>query len=235
MKVLALTVLALGCAIEVSAQETPAQQEQQDEIVVTGEAALISDYRWRGVSLTDNDPAIQAGIYASHSNGIYVGVWASALTRQSSDNEINLSLGYTFSLWDGDLDVAIVDYVYPDLDDTDYITFSSVYERQVGDWTARARLEYAPPQKNLGDESVYAALEAERPIGETGFALTGSVGWEKGAFTLDGEKWDYLVGGRYRFDSVSLDLTYVGADEDAPPGEKSVYGGGYALAVKTEF
>ncbi|MEQ1783536.1 MAG: TorF family putative porin [Hyphomonadaceae bacterium] len=235
MKVLVLTVLALGCVTEVSAQEAPAEQARQDEIVVTGEAALVSDYRWRGVSLTDNDPAIQAGIYASHSSGVYVGVWASAPTRQSSDSESDLSLGYTFSLWDGDFDVAIAAYVYPDLDDTDYTTFSSVYERQLGDWTARARFEYAPTQQNLGDESVYAALEAERPIGETGFALMGSVGWEKGAFTLDGEKWDYLIGGRFRFESVSLDLTYVGTDEDAPPGERSVYGGGLALAVKTEF
>ena len=63
----------------------------------------------------------------------------------------------------------------------------------------------------------------------------GSVGWEKGAFTLDGEKCDYLIGGRYRFESVSLDLTYVGTDEDVLPGEKSVYGGGLALAVKSEF
>jgi uncharacterized protein (TIGR02001 family) len=235
VKALVLTVLAFGCAREVSAQEAPAEQERQDEIVVTGEAALVSDYRWRGVSLTDNDPAIQAGIYASHASGVYVGVWASAPMRQSGDNEIGLSLGYTFSLWDGDFDVAIVDYVYPDLADTDYTTFSSVYERQAGDWTARARFEYAPTQANLGDESVYAALEAERPVGDTGFALMGSVGWEKGAFTLDGEKWDYLIGGRYRFESVSLDLTYVGTDEDALPGEKSVYGGGLALAVKSEF
>ena len=235
MKVLVLTVLALGCATEVSAQEAPAKQEQQDEIAVTGEAALVSDYRWRGVSLTENDPAIQAGIYASHANGIYVGVWASAPTRQSGDNEIGLSLGYTFSLWDGEFDVAIVDYVYPDLEGADFATFSSVYERPVGDWTARLRFEYAPAQKHLGDESVYAALEVERANGETGFALMGSLGWEKGIFTLDGEKWDYLIGGRYRFQSVLVDLTYVGTDEDAPPGESSIYSGGPALAVTTEF
>lgn len=235
MKSLVLTALALGCAIDVSAQEAPAEQEHEDEIAVTGEAALVSDYRWRGVSLTDNDPAIQADIYASHSSGVYVGVWASTPTRQSSDSEIGLSLGYTFSLWDGDFDVAIVNYVYPGLDDTDYATFASAYERQVGDWTARVHFEYAPAQKHLGDESAYAALEVERPIGETGFAFMGGLGWEKGVFTLDGEKWDYLIGGRYRFESVALDLTYVGTDEDAPPGGRSIYGGGPVLAVKTEF
>jgi uncharacterized protein (TIGR02001 family) len=229
MKVVFVSVCALACTANAFAQEA------SEAVVISGEVGVVSDYRWRGVSLTDNEPALQAGVYASHASGLYVGVWSAAPTRESSDIEVDLSVGYAFPLWDGDLDLSVVGYIYPDLDDTDYATFSSVYERPIGEWTARALFEYAPIQQNLADESVYAALETERPIGDTGLSLMAGVGWEKGAFTLDGEKWDYSLGARYRFGSAALDLTYVDTDETAPVGEEDVYGGGVTLALKTEF
>ncbi len=227
--------IAFGLLCAVACTANAGAQEAANDINISGDVAVVSDYRWRGVSLTENGPAIQAGVYASHENGLYAGLWAAAPTRKSSDLEVDLSVGYAFSLWDGDLDLSVVQYLYPDLDSTDYATFASIYERSIGEWIGRARFEYAPIQRNLPDESVYAALETERPIGDTGFALLGSVGWEKGAFTLDGEKWDYSVGARYRFGPGSLDLSYVDTDETAPANEKDVYGGTLTLAVKTEF
>jgi len=40
--------------------------------------ALTTDYMWRGVSQTDNEPAIQGAFDLSHETGLYVGAWASS-------------------------------------------------------------------------------------------------------------------------------------------------------------
>ena len=73
--------------------------------------ALLSDYRTRGISQTQNDPAAQASATLLHSSGLYAGVWTSNVdfgfglkTRQEVDyyagwywqatDEVNLDLGY---------------------------------------------------------------------------------------------------------------------------------------------
>ena len=45
-----------------------------------GNVSLTTDYRFRGVSLSGGDPAIQGGITATHDSGFYVGAWSSSIT-----------------------------------------------------------------------------------------------------------------------------------------------------------
>ncbi|NOQ36801.1 MAG: hypothetical protein GQ569_13055 [Methylococcaceae bacterium] len=40
-------------------------------------AALTTDYIWRGVSQTNNNPAVQGSFDVAHDSGFYLGVWAS--------------------------------------------------------------------------------------------------------------------------------------------------------------
>lgn len=44
---------------------------------VSTDVALTSDYVWRGVSQTDQNPALQAGAEYAQAIGVYVGVWGS--------------------------------------------------------------------------------------------------------------------------------------------------------------
>ena len=55
----------------------PAFAQEESDITVSGNVALVSEYRFRGVDLSDSDPAIQGGISVSHSSGLYVGTWGS--------------------------------------------------------------------------------------------------------------------------------------------------------------
>src|SRR4051812_25230360 len=43
----------------------------------TGNVAVATDYRFRGISQTFKQPAIQGGFDYSHSSGFYVGNWNS--------------------------------------------------------------------------------------------------------------------------------------------------------------
>ena len=46
---------------------------------ISSTIAAVSDYEFRGVSLTDTDPALQASLDYSFSNGIAIGAWGSNL------------------------------------------------------------------------------------------------------------------------------------------------------------
>ena len=44
---------------------------------ITGNVSLTSDYKFRGISQSDESPAIQGGLDYAHDSGFYVGTWAS--------------------------------------------------------------------------------------------------------------------------------------------------------------
>ena len=48
-----------------------------DGFTSTASVALTTDYIWRGVSQTHNDPAIQGSFDIAHESGAYIGVWGS--------------------------------------------------------------------------------------------------------------------------------------------------------------
>jgi uncharacterized protein (TIGR02001 family) len=69
---------SMTAAAPAFAQEEPADEEEAEGPVdVSVTLTAVSDYRFRGVSLSDKDPAFQPGITVSHESGIYVGAWAS--------------------------------------------------------------------------------------------------------------------------------------------------------------
>ena len=63
---------------------------------ITGTAAVTSDYDFRGVSLSEEDPAFQASIDYAHDNGFYASIWGSNIDYGSDYDgtiEIDLSAG----------------------------------------------------------------------------------------------------------------------------------------------
>ena len=53
---------------------------------ITGNLGLTSDYRFRGVSQTQNAPAVQGGIDYNHVSGLYIGNWNSSVSSQLYTN-----------------------------------------------------------------------------------------------------------------------------------------------------
>ncbi len=69
--------IALAAAVSAVATPAFAQDEAATPFTVSGSVALVSDYRFRGVSQTDEEMAIQGGVTVSHAGGLYAGTWAS--------------------------------------------------------------------------------------------------------------------------------------------------------------
>jgi uncharacterized protein (TIGR02001 family) len=212
-----------------------AAQDQTGPFTWSGEIGALSDYRSYGVSMSDNDPALQGGVWVAHESGLNGGLWGSLAHRGFGDRELDLTFGYAFDIGQAKAELTLTRYMWPNQDDVDYTSLIAAYNRDIGGWSTRTMIEYVPDQTNLSDDGVYLALETERPIGDTGLTFIGNVGWEKGVFTLDGEKWDYQIGVRYDFDRVALGLSLVGTDEDAPIGEEDLYEGGPVVSITSAF
>jgi len=95
-------------------------QEIQPEQTVSFNASLVSDYRYRGISQTRLQPALQGGADTTHNpSGLYAGTWLSTIkwTRDAGgggDVEWDLYAGKRGKLGeDAAYDVGVLGYVYP--------------------------------------------------------------------------------------------------------------------------
>jgi uncharacterized protein (TIGR02001 family) len=84
---------------------------------VTGNAALTSDYRFRGVSQTQNAPAIQGGVDFAHSSGFYAGNWNSSISSEfypgSAGIESDVYAGFKKDFGGIKVDAGVLGYMYP--------------------------------------------------------------------------------------------------------------------------
>ncbi len=79
----------------------------------------VSNYLWRGVTQTDDGPAIQGGVDFAHESGFSAGAWASNVDFATGANyELDLYMGYDFNLGieDASLGLSTIYYAYPDDD-----------------------------------------------------------------------------------------------------------------------
>ena len=84
---------------------------------VTTNLGATSDYRFRGISQTQNAPALQGGIDYADKSGFYVGNWNSSVSSQLYTNgsglESDLYAGYKKEVVGVTLDVGSYNYFYP--------------------------------------------------------------------------------------------------------------------------
>jgi uncharacterized protein (TIGR02001 family) len=115
---LALIGLAFAC-LAVSAYADEAAAPAPDW-TYPGSVSIASDYIFRGLTQTNKDPALQAGIEFDHASGFYLGAWGSNISWLSdlggisSSLEIDAYLGYRTTVGDGwGLDFGVYTYYYP--------------------------------------------------------------------------------------------------------------------------
>ena len=159
----AVVVAILAFPATVQAQSTPNDKAEAAEatappstLTVSGSAAIASDYRFRGVSQSDREMAVQGGITVSHDSGLYAGVWGSNLagwgTFGGANMELDLIGGYKAKLADNaTFDVGLTWYMYPGgADKTDFAEPYVKLTGTAGPATLTAGAAYAPKQQAIG-------------------------------------------------------------------------------------
>lgn len=182
---------------------------------------LVSDYRFRGISLSDGQVAPQASLTVSHDSGAYAALWSSTLDGfgavGGADVEIDASAGVRRPLAGGTADIGLLYYAYPGSAGGDYEFFEPYvsFSRAIGPVTAKIAAAFAPAQDALGGNSnLYLAADLAAPVPRTPLTLRGHVGRSSGRTPLSpsGEYLDWQLGVDLAWRNLTLGLSYVDTD-----------------------
>ncbi len=162
---------------------------------LTANVGLYSQYVFRGLTQTNEDPAVQGGFDFTHSSGFYLGTWASNISwlkenattgsnttagtyKTGGSIEMDFYGGYRGSVGDFSYDVGMLQYYYPGsvfttTPSTPKANTLEAYGAVGWKWLS---LKYS---QSLGDTfgvkdssgTYYLDLSANVPIAETGLTL----------------------------------------------------------------
>ena len=202
-----LVAASLGTALFAA---SPAVMAEDDGMFsFSANAAVVSEYRFRGISLSDRSTAIQGGLDISTKSGFYVGTWGSAIEPYAgSETELDIYGGYAGEVGDLTYDVGLLAYTYPGSAGTAYLegyaSLSGAVQKL--DWTVG--YAYAFSQDSLGNEdNSYIYLDTGMPLGDTGLSAAAHLAYENGAF--GDKKWDWSLGLTYPVGNFEAGITYV--------------------------
>ncbi len=210
------------------ASPAAAQTAPPAPVTVSGGATLVSDYRFRGLSQTDRDPAVQANVTIDTLAGAYGSVWASTIggyVARGADAEVDLTTGYRKAIGGTTLDGGLVYYVYPGhgAGDTNVAEPFLNASRSYGPLTAKVGANLAWKQRALGLSGdrrggayVYGELAAGVP--RTPVSVTAHVGRSlaANAITFGRRYTDWSLGGSYALHAFTLGVSYVDNDARDP-------------------
>jgi len=213
LSAISLAILASTC-LPAIAQEQPAEHE------VSFNASITSDYRYRGLSQTRLDPALQGGADYVHSpTGFYVGTWLSTIkwTKDLGGDgniEWDVYAGKRGQLTEAiSYDVGGLYYWYPDNKlDPSANTFELYGKLGFGP----AYVKYSHATTNLfgtadSKRSGYLDVGADLDVG-SGFMLNLHVGRQKIRNNSDLSYTDYKVGVTRDFGVASVSLAWIKAN-----------------------
>ena len=217
----AALLLALPFAGSAHAEEGP----------FSANVGLVSDYAYRGISQTDERPALQGGVDYAHASGLYVGVWGSNVswlndidTSDSTGNslEIDLYAGYAGEAGPIGYDVGLLQYFYPGSYSSTWksetgLTDPDTLEGYVGLSWEFLSFKYSYAFTDLfglpdSDGSQYYDLGVSFEVGG-GFELAAHYGYNdiKGSDDYD----DWKIGVSKEFGGFDFGLNYVDTDIEA--------------------
>jgi uncharacterized protein (TIGR02001 family) len=201
-------------------------------LTVDGQAEIMSDYRFRGISRSDEDPALRANVTVNHDSGIYVGTRATSLSGLDNfrlrdpdlddlgDIEFDIYAGYRRDVGGGlTLDGGVMYYAFSGAEGpANYVEPYVSASYMLGPVEATAGAKYAPSQRGTGDEDMlYLFGEVEAGIPFTPVKLRAHAGRQD--WGTYGRYWNWSVGGAYTIGPAELGLRYVDTDLPAVAGQ----------------
>jgi uncharacterized protein (TIGR02001 family) len=213
-----LSVAAAGVALVGVAQADEAGPK------FTGNVQLATDYTFRGVSQTNNGPAIQGGFDYSYDK-FYSGVWASNIDFGLADGstEVDLYAGFKPTLGPVTLDLGAIGYFYPNAsDNAAELDYGEVYAKgsiaPAEGLSLGAAVFYSPEFTGETGQGLYGEANGSYAFNES-FSVSGAYGYQqadKADFKPTTGKQDnystWNIGGTYSAYGFGFDLRYVDTD-----------------------
>ena len=209
-------VVAAAAAPALAAEESP----------FSANVSIVSDYKFRGLSQTNAEPALQGGFDYAHASGLYLGTWASSISWLSDGQaDVSSSLewdfygGYSGTSGEFGYDFGLLYYYYPGSYPGGFNSPDTLEAYVKGSWKFLS-LKYSHSLTDLfgavdSKNSNYLDLGAEFALPQ-GYTLGAHVGHQKikGMAGSCDSYIDYSVGVSKSFGGFDFGLNYVDTDYD---------------------
>ena len=203
---------------------------------------LVTDYRYRGISQTRLQPALQGGADLTY-GAWYAGVWASNVKwikdgGGKGNAEIDLYGGYKYALTsDVTLDLGVLAYQYPS---NQLTTSANTTELYVGAASGPYSAKYSQATSNLfgfanSKGSNYLEFNIDYELVK-GTNFVGHLGRQNVKNNVGASYTDYKVGVTHEILGGKLAASVIGANEDyfAPNG-KNISKAGLVVGFSKSF
>ncbi len=197
----------------------------QAAVEVSGGVAFTTDYKFRGLSQSSNNVAVQGSLTATHDSGAYATFWGSSVSGLEGGSETNAVLGYSGEISDITYDVGYLRYIYAGANDNNLGTdpdYDEVYA-SVSAKGAKLGLAYSPDYFAESGEFLYTYVSYGTEVG--GIGLSAHVGYNAflgsdaeianfGFVNSTDDYVDYKIAASKSYKDVGFELAYIGTDLD---------------------
>ena len=183
---------------------------------------FVSEYSFRGISQSDEGPALQGSIDWSHDSGFYAGVWGSNVEFTDASLETDIYGGYSGEVNGFTYDIGAIYYAYPGADsdlDYDYYEGSLAVGYDFDVAALSASVNYSPEFFADSGDATYVAgnLDVPLPFMPVETSLNASVGhqWidDNEAYGVD-DYMDWGVGITSSIYGFDFGVRYIDTDLD---------------------
>ncbi len=178
MKLVRYAIAAAAAAAVVALPPAPGAAQ----VELSGNVALVSDYVYRGVSQTLEEPAIQGGLDLALPYDLYVGTWASSVNFGPGSEaalELDVYGGFAPSFSGFDFDIGALYYGYPGAEagsNFDFLEVIGGVSRLFGPVSAGLTAAYSPEFFGEVGPATWGQLAASVAVPSAPVTLDGSLG-----------------------------------------------------------
>jgi uncharacterized protein (TIGR02001 family) len=196
----------------------------------TAGVTLTSDYRFRGISQSDRNAAIQGWVQYDHESGFFGNIWASNIDFSPAGDtdasvEIDLTAGYNYKFSDTtNGTVKVVYYLYPDANDApdnpNYLEVIAGVSHDFGKAAVTGEFAWSPDYYGGNDDAEALTGGVSVPLMDSfaffdgGLSASGHVGYQW--FNNAQDYLFYDVGATASWGIFDVDVRWVGTDLSKP-------------------
>lgn len=198
------------CALAVTIVLAASSAARAQISAAAPEIAIVSDYRFRGISASERSPALQGSIDIESDKGFVAGLWASTISDYHGSNiELDIYAGVHRKVEGFDITLSAYGFVYPGGQRVNTYDFEALVARDFSVGSSETLIALAPRQANASRTNLYVAETIIIPIWRNGPVARAHLGWEDGMFD---SKLDWSLGISQSFDELQLSVAYIGTN-----------------------
>jgi uncharacterized protein (TIGR02001 family) len=232
MKTLKTSLLAVTAALALG---SAAHAQDAAPFALSFNVGAASDYVYRGISQTDEDPQIYGGVDASIGSIGYVGVWASNVDfGNGTSAEVDVYAGVKPTLGPVSLDLGVIYYGYVDSPagpDQPFVEFKAAGSVPAGPATIGAAVYYSDEFFGETGKALYTEINAAVAIPDSKISVSGALGHQKVEGPFDYTTWN-LGAGYALTDNLGVDVRYWDTSEH---GFGKLYDSRFVVGIKASF